>query len=250
MKRLYASLALAGMVSVPGLAAADGSPLTGNIGVTTDYIFRGVSQSQHEPAIQGGFDYTHASGLYVGTWLSNVSWVNTGGYKTNNSLEWDLYGGYRGSLPADVGYDVGVIHYEYPGNSVAGIATPDTTEAYAGLSWKILSLKYSYVVSDYFVGWTGAANAKTRGTDYIEAAINYDLGSGWGVLAHVGHQSVKHDDINRASYTDWKLGLSKDVGFGTVGLAYTDTDANTAAYTWGGKKVADGRLALSFTKSF
>lgn len=254
MKKLTYALALCGVASMSTSALADGNSLSGNIGIASDYLFRGISQSQHKPQISGGIDYAHASGLYVGTWLSNQAWVNAGGSETNSSLEMDLYGGYRGSLPADFGYDVGVIHYHYPGNRVDGYVSPNTTEAYVAGSWKFLSLKYSYTVSDYFVGWTGATTSdKTRGSNYIELNANYDLGSGWGVLGHVGHQKVKHDGDNHASYTDWKVGVSKDVGFGTVSLAYSDTDANKTAYTWDStnpKDVSRGVAVLSWSKSF
>lgn len=263
MKKLVSALVLTGLTTVSFSVLAEDAPassLTGNIGLTTDYVFRGVSQTQGGPAIQGGFDYSHASGLYVGTWASNVSWVSTddgagnGWFKDNNSMEIDLYGGYRGTV-GDVGYDVGIITYYYPGDQIpasAGATDPDTTEVYVGASWKFLSAKYSYTVSDRFVGWSTDKGGKTNGSYYIELNANYDLGNGWGVLGHVGYQDVKDNDD--ASYTDWKIGVSKDVGFGLVTLAYTDTDADKSMYTWTkgshSEKVADGRVFLSFTKSF
>lgn len=253
MKKLYASLILAGLVGVPSLAMAADSPhsFTANVGLATDYVFRGVSQTQNEPAIQGGVDYSHASGIYVGTWASNVEWVSTG-YKDNNSMEIDLYGGYKGSV-GDIGYDLGLITYYYPGDQIAAPATdPDTTEVYVGLGWKTVSLKYSHTVSDRFVGWSTAIGGKTKGSYYLDLSGTYDLGGGWGLLGHVGYQDVKGND--NASYTDWKVGVTKDVGFGTVSLAYTDTDADTATYTWTSgthaEKVADGRVVLSFLKTF
>jgi uncharacterized protein (TIGR02001 family) len=262
MKKFVPLLALSGLVSLPAVVAAaePASPhtLTGNIALTTDYVFRGVSQTQGEPAIQGGFDYSHASGVYVGTWASNVGWVSTndgGGsklYKDNNSMEIDLYGGYRGAV-GDIGYDVGIITYYYPGDQISAPATdPDTTEVYVGASWKFLSAKYSHTVSERFVGWSTSSGGKTRGSYYLELNGTYDLGGGWGVLGHLGYQDVKGNDD--ASYTDWKIGVTKDVGFGVVTLAYSDTDAETAPYTWisgtDSEKVADGRVFLSFAKTF
>jgi len=252
MKILAYALVLTGLVGAPTLALAADAPasphtLSANITLTSDYVFRGVSQTQNQPAIQGGVDYSHASGLYVGTWASNVDWVSLG-YKEDSSMEIDLYGGYKGAL-GDVGYDVGVITYYYPGDQIAGANDPDTTEVYLGASWKFLSAKYSYVVSDRFVGWgTSVGNGDTQGSYYVELNGNYDLGNGWGILGHVGYQDVKDNDD--ASYTDWKVGVSKNIGFGTVALAYTDTDANSVAYTWAGEKVADGRVFVSFSKSF
>jgi uncharacterized protein (TIGR02001 family) len=256
MKKLPCLLVLSGLISVPAFAAdaAPASPhtFTGNIGVTSDYIFRGISQTQHKPAVSGGVDYSHSSGLYAGTWLSNQSWVETGPYKTNSSLEWDLYGGYKGAV-SDIGYDVGVISYYYPGDrsgAGAGLPTPDTVEAYLGVSWKFLSLKYSHTVSDYFIGWGTDGSVKTKGSNYVELNATPDLGDGWGLIAHVGHQKVKN--VGVADYTDWKVGVTKDVGFGTVTAAYSDTDANTAPYTWGAspENVSKGMFAVSFSKSF
>ena len=102
MKKLLRALVLTGLVAAPTLAMAAEKPvsphsLSGNISLTSDYVFRGVSQTQNGPAIQGGIDYAHASGFYAGTWASNVDWVSLG-FKNNSSMEIDLYGGYKGSL--------------------------------------------------------------------------------------------------------------------------------------------------------
>jgi len=260
MKKLTSVLILAGLMSPQAFAAdAPASPHTVafNAGVTTDYIFRGISQSQHNPAVSAGVDYSHASGFYLGSWLSNVKWVQTGGttaigdaaYKNNNSLEIDIYGGYKGAV-GDIGYDLGAIRYYYPGDTVAGQVSPDTTEAYLGLSWKMLSLKYSHAISDYFIGWGTLGTTKTKGSNYLELNASHDLGNGWGLLGHVGQQKVKNMPL--ADYTDYKIGVTKDVGFGTVTLAYSDTDANAAGapYIWDGKDASKGVTALSFAKSF
>ena len=260
MKKLSYLLILSGLVSVSAIAADSPHTVSGNIAFTTDYLFRGVSQTQGGPALQGGFDYSHASGFYLGTWGSNVEWVSTGAapYKENSSFEIDLYGGYKGAM-GDVGYDIGLITYYYPGDQVAGSNDPDTTEVYLGASWKFLSAKYSYTVSDRFVGWgTSVGNNETKGSYYLELNANYPLQNGWSLLGHVGYQDVKDNDD--ASYTDWKIGVSKDIGYGVVTLAYSDTDVDygvagpAAAYTWGSagstEKVADSQVFLSFSKSF
>lgn len=251
MKKLVHSLVLSGLVAMPVVAmAAEESPFSGNITLTSDYLFRGVSQTTNKPAIQGGFDYAHASGFYVGTWASNVDWVEDGGFKDNNSMEIDLYGGYSASA-GESGYDVGLIHYYYPGSKNSGVPTPNTTEMYVSGSWKFLTLKYSHTLSKYFVGWKGNNGEKARGSGYLELGAEYDLGDGWGVSAHVGRQRVKN--YSDASYTDWNVGVSKDVGYGTIALMYSDTNAKNSEYTWGAngnKKVADGRFLLSFSKDF
>ena len=250
MKKLSCLLVLSGLISAPTMAAdAPASPhsLTGNIAFTTDYLFRGVSQTQNGPAIQGGFDYSHTSGVYLGTWASNVDWVSQG-YKDNNSMEIDLYGGFKGSM-GDIGYDVGLITYYYPGDKIAGVASPDTTEVYLAGSWKFLTLKYSHVLSSHFIGWVGTGGAKTSNSNYLELNAAYDMGEGWGLIGHLGHQKVKN--LSGADYTDWKIGVSKDIGYGVVTLAYSDTNADISNfYTLGGEEIADGRVFLSFSKSF
>lgn len=247
MKKLSYLLVLSGLVSVSAIAADSPHSIGFNVGVTSDYIFRGISQSQHDPALSGGVDYSHASGLYAGAWLSTQKWVDTG-LKTDSDFELDIYGGYKGAV-GDIGYDVGLIRYSYDGDMVAGAPTPNTTEVYLGGSWKMLSVKYSHTVSDYFVGW-GGGGTKTRGSNYLELNASHDLGDGWGLLGHIGHQKVKN--VSVADYTDWKVGVSKDVGFGAFTLAYSDTDANTPAYTWGTspEDVSKGVVSLSFSKSF
>jgi uncharacterized protein (TIGR02001 family) len=247
MKLKPLSLLVLAALGTPLAAQAEGSPFSFNIGATSDYIFRGVTQTQHNPAIQGGIDYTHASGFSLGTWASNVDWVDEGHYKDNSFLELDLYGGYRGSL-GPIGYDLGVIEYYYPGDSISGTASPDTTELYVSGSWEFLSLKYSHAVSSHFIGWVGSNGEDTRNSKYLELNANYDLGKGWGVLGHLGHQWV--NNLNSANYTDWKVGVTKDVGFGVVTLAYSDTSANDNWYTISGEKIANGRASVSFLKTF
>lgn len=260
MKKSLIALALVGAFAVPAFAEeAAPTPehtLTANVTLTSNYIFRGISQSQNGPAIQGGFDYSHSSGLYAGTWASNVGWVTRSDYsaKDNNSMEWDFYAGYKGTFADDFSYDLGAIEYYYPG-SKNGNPTADSTEVYASIGWKFITLKYNYAVSSHLFGWTDLTmTKKTRGSGYLDLSANYDLGNGWGVNGHVGHQDIKN--YGDASYTDWKLGATKDVGFGVVGLAYSGTDAKYDSaligtnYNWNGKNVGKDVLFASFTKTF
>jgi uncharacterized protein (TIGR02001 family) len=276
MNKKFIALALAGAFALPGVALAEeASPLTFNVGITSDYLFRGVSQTHGKPALQAGVDYAFSNGFYVGAWASTISWVKD--FLGSGSTEIDLYGGYKGAITADLGYDIGYIAYNYPGKGAAipgTLANPNTQEVYFGLSYKWLSAKYSYATSSHFIGWYGGENynQKTRGSDYLELNANYDMGSGWTLIGHVGHQKVKNSvttaAIENANYTDWKVGVSKDVGFGTVTLAYSDTTAKgscgnplpaagASAYCWGTDKnsqnyrdVAKGTAVLSFVKTF
>lgn len=217
-------LASLGVVSLAH-AAEPASPhsFTGNVTLASEYLYRGIAQTRGKPALQGGFDYAHASGLYAGLWGSNVSWISDGTAGASASLEIDVYGGYKGALGDDLGFDVGVLTYNYPGSGKpTGNAKPDTTELYGALSWKWLTLKYSHTTGSLF-GWTKPDGGKTKGSGYLELNANVDLGGGWGITGHIGHQKVK--GFSDASYTDVKIGVSKDLGFGTLGLAYSTTNA-------------------------
>jgi len=146
--KLLNSLMLAAL-AIPGVALAEEAlPISANVSMTTDYLFRGISQTGHDPAIQGGFDYAHASGFYVGVWGSNVGWIEDyQGYASGN-MEFDLYGGFRGGFADDFTYDLGAIQYYYPGTRAAAITNADTTELYAALGYKWVTAKYSYVASN------------------------------------------------------------------------------------------------------
>ena len=282
MRKSLLAAALAGAFSLP-VIAADAAPtpihtFSPNIGVVSDYLFRGVSQTHGSAALQGGIDYSHVSGLYAGVWASTITWVKDAYGK--GSTELDVYGGYKNSFAGgDWNYDVGVITYNYPGKGAAikgGNLNPNTAEVYGSIGYKWLSAKYSYVVSDGFIGWAGGPlfDQKTRGSDYLELNASYDIGDGWGLGAHVGHQKVKNFSnavFATADYTDWNLGVTKDAGFGVFGLTVSDTNSKgtcnsaggTNPYCWGNgnfvpgvgsttgfKDVSKSAVVLSFKKTF
>jgi uncharacterized protein (TIGR02001 family) len=104
---------------------------TGNAGVVSDYLFRGVEQTLSGDAqVFGGLDYAHDSGAYVGTWVSSLG---------GNAYETDLYGGFAGKTASGLGYDVGYIFYGYRDST-----TYNYSEVYAGLSYAGLSGKFFY----------------------------------------------------------------------------------------------------------
>lgn len=226
-------LALAASFSAPLLAdelATSEHSLTGNLGLFSSYRFRGVDQTFGKPALQGGIDYSHASGFYVGNWNSNVS---SGAGFPNGNLEMDFYGGYRTSF-GDIGLDVGAIYYYYPGSEAKMLGVGATSgavnnkEVYVGASWKFISLKYAYSFDDYFSlrGWdsTGTSTGKsTKGTSYFDLSATYDLGDGWGVNGHVGYLDLKNG--YKGDYTDWKVGVTKNIDGWVLGLSYIDTDS-------------------------
>lgn len=226
------SLALAAALSVlAGTAYADG--LSANVGLTTKYKYRGQDQSDVEksmiPAIQGGFDYA-ADGFYIGNWNSSIGFAH--------GTEVDVYGGYKGEV-AGMGYDVGFLTYYYPGTG----ATPlNTTEIYGGLSMGMFSAKYSHTVSSKYFGITDG-----QGTGYLDLAANWEFMPSLTLNLHAGYTAFSGGakDVGAVNYTDYKVGVTKDLGNGfSFSAAYVGADKDS---DWG--KVNKDRAILTLTKS-
>ncbi len=286
MKRsLIYTLVLAALSGPAALVAtsahAEDSPhtFTGNAAVVSDYRFRGISQTYKEPALQGGLDYSHSSGLYLGTWASTLSRLS---FPKGNGIELDLYGGYKWEVAKDTMLDVGVLHYYYSGASWSSLAGNgganqkfNNTEIYLGASYKWLSGKVSYAVTDYFgtnattagglteVGAVGGNTSNTipitrggsKGTTYTELNAAYPLSDKLTLNAHVGYLSLRH--YGELSYTDWKLGVTYDLNGWLLGASYIDTNANKGFYNVGKnnnstnfRKLGESTVVLSVSKTF
>lgn len=248
---LSVSLALCIPSVVSAAPPAPVHTFTGNVGVFSDYLFRGVTQTSNEMALQGGLDYAHASGFYVGTWGSNISWLSDTALYTRSSLELDVYGGYKGSFGGDFGYDVGAIYYYYPGKKLSGVNSADTLEVYGALSWKWLSAKLSYATTDYF------GYVKSDGSYYVDLSASYPIGdTGVTLLGHVGFLKVEGNpggvsNDSLFGYTDWKVGATYGLPQNfTIGAYYSDTDAEKASYTVNGDNWADSRVVAYIQKTF
>ena len=228
---------------------ASPNTFTGNTSLVSQYVFRGLAQTNGKPAVQAGYDYAHACGFYAGVWGSNISWfTDQVGYGSGNSaaLETDLYLGYKYTFLKDFTLDLGAIEYYYPGTYADTTGKPHTTEAYLGLSYKWASLKYSQALSNDFFGIADAKNTK-----YIDASANVPLPQGLTLALHAGRQGYSISS-ETYSYNDYKVGLSKEVlPTYTLGLAYTYANAKDAGYTNAfGKNLGGSRVALTFTKAF
>jgi uncharacterized protein (TIGR02001 family) len=209
-----------------------------NAAVTSDYRYRGLSQSRLDPAVQGGVDYVHnPTGLYVGTWLSSIKWTKDAGGSGN--VEWDIYGGKRGNLSADITYDVGGLYYFYPDNGLHPNA--NTFELYGQLGYGPAYVKYSHSLTNLF------GTADSKGSGYLDIGANVDVGGGFVLNLHAGHQEVRHNSA--ASYTDYKIGVTKDLGVCSVALAYVK--ANTSAYLSPSREnLGKSAALLSVSKTF
>ena len=236
MQQALLTTALLAILPVAGIAHAEQGPISANLSLSTDYAFRGVSQTDERPAIQGGFDYAHASGLYAGVWASNVSWLSDAG--ASNSLETNIYGGYAGEA-AGIGYDIGVLHYYYPDDfdrawrNDTGLDSPNTTEGYVGLSWSFLTFKYSYAFTELF------GLDDSDGSQYFDLAAAYEVADGLTLNAHFGRQRIV-GPVD--SYNDWKLGVTKALAGFNLGLHYVDTDESG--------DLAEERVVFSVSRSF
>lgn len=213
--RAVACALAAAVLAVAGQAQAE---TTGSVGVVSDYLFRGVTQTNEDPALQGGVTWKHESGFYAGAWGSSISWLSDADPAVSSSVELDGFLGYAGTFgESDFGYDVGANYYWYPGDYPAGFTDPDTLELYFGLTWKILSAKYWYSTTDLF-GIDGS-----DGSTNLDLALNYEFAPGWTVSPSVGRQWV--ENYSDLDYTFWKVGVTKafENGF-SVGAAYNDTN--------------------------
>lgn len=268
MRKSLMMAALLGTFAVPAAvmaeeaapAAEPASPHTFsyNIGLYSQYIFRGLTQTAENPALQGGVDYSHSSGFYLGSWGSNISWLQDGGLYQNSSLEIDLYGGFKNTIgETGVSYDVGVLQYWYPGSvnsgiGAAGFKRANTTELYGALGWKWFTAKVSAVVSD------GAfAVDDAQGTTYSELNFSYPFSdSGYTLLAHVGYQKFEgspqgFDNDKLYTYTDWKLGLTKSWTNGVnVGGYFTGSDTRSDGYTNDGENLGKDTVTVFVQKTF
>ncbi len=215
---ILAGLALCGTAFAQSAAPAPDYTLSYNAGVVTDYRFRGITQTRHQAAVQGGIDFAHSSGFYLGTWASTIKWIKDGG--GDAPVEIDFYGGYKGTAGA-ISYDVGALRYQYPGHDLP--TSPNTTELYGAVTYSMFTLKYSHAISDLF-GFDDSKNSY-----YLDLSATFDLGSGWSLTPHIGYQKVKN--YSDYSYTDYALTLGKDLGNGwSASGALIATNADKSLY--------------------
>ena len=256
MKKLNTNLTLAAaltlaMATLGGAAHAEDAPaaqpehvVAYNVALTSDYRYRGISQSARDPALQGGADYTHTpTGLYAGTWLSTIKWTKDS-FKSNGehgggNIEWDIYAGKRGEIVKDVSYDIGGLGYVYPSNGLT--PTPNTFELYGQLGYGPAYVKYSHSTTNLF----GVSDSKNSG--YLDIGVNYDVYQGYTLNLHAGHQKVRHH--SDLSYNDYKIGVTKDFGIATVALAAVRADVPTR-FGDNPKDMAKTGAVLTVSKTF
>jgi uncharacterized protein (TIGR02001 family) len=235
-------VALAAVAAAAIAPAAAQAQVAYNVGLFSDYRYRGISQSRLKPALQGGVDYT-AGAFYVGAWGSTIKWVKDAGGDAN--VEIDIYGGYKGEFTKGFGYDAGVLTYVYPKNKLSTSA--NTTEIYGALTYGPATLKYSHVVSK---GLFGAPDSKNG--YYLDLSAGFELTDGWMLTPHVGHQRYKGPFSGIASYWDYSLTASKDFKGLVPSLAVVGNSKAKDAYytTANGKNLAKTTVVLGVKYNF
>lgn len=241
MKLSLSLLALAlSAAALPAFADEPVDPLSFNVGVVSEYRYRGISQSRLKPALQGGLDYAAPSGFYIGAWASTIKWIKDAGGDAD--VEIDVYGGYKTEVAPGLTMDVGLLQYYYPSHKLG--VSPNTLEVYGALSYGPVTAKYSHSTTNLF----GFADSKN--SSYFDVSANFDLGSGMTLTPHVGHQTVKRNAA--ASYTDYSLTLAKDFSGLVVSGAIIGTDADKSAYASpvNGKFMGKTMLVVGLKKTF
>jgi len=236
MKKLLTALLILAGVSV---AQAE---VTTNMGAVSDYRFRGISQTQNAPAVQGGIDYTNANGFYAGNWNSSVS---SQMYTNGAGLESDLYAGYKTEV-AGITIDVGSYNYIYPRAAATDGTKFDTNEAYVGAAYGPVAVKVSQSLGDYF----GVANS--RGSRYFQADLAYPIAPKWTVNVHAGRTDVANSSA--LDYTDYNIGATYDLSGWAISAKYYMNSALGSgvlgANTIAGQDLTKNTVVFSASKTF
>ena len=231
-----------------------------NLGVTSDYRYRGISQSGLKPALQGGLDYANKNGVYLGAWASTIKWIKDDGRIAgvdagSSPVELDLYGGYKFEAAKDLTLDFGALQYVYTGNkynAIANSSNANTLELYGAVTYGIFTAKYSRSQGSLFGVGPSQGPTNSKGSGYLDLSATIDLGNGYSVVPHAGNQGVRNN--GNFAYTDYSLTLNKDFDGTVLSAAVVGTNTkNTAGYAYAtpeGKNRGKGALVVSLKKNF
>lgn len=230
------SAALLSPFAAQAATEAFDAEISANVGFVSEYSFRGIAQSDEGPAVQGGFDITHGSGLYAGIWGSNVDF-NDGDEAT---VEVDVYAGYSGSVN-DFSYDIGAIYYAYPG--------ADSSLDYDFFEGA-LALGYDFGIfsTSASVNYSPEYFAESGDAVYYALAVDVPVADTFTLSGHVGRQTI---DDNAAfgvpDYTDWSVGLGYNLSGFDLSLQYVDTNLDEPTECADG---CDSRVIFGISRSF
>jgi len=246
MKWLITFLFACTAMLISNMVIAGDSPheFSANIALTTDYMYRGVTQTSQGPAISGGFDYGHESGVYVGIWASSLEF-GLGDDDTN--LEIDYYGGIAGELSMGISWDVGGLYYQYPNTDADAAGNFDFFEGYGNLGYT-----FGGVPLEPTIGFGFAYSPDFFGEDddsiYLTGSLDLSLPGGFGLSFLVGNLDVDGGNTTGPAgfdYTHYVVGLNKSLSIFDLDISYYDADSDCTAFTGAENKCE----ALVFTIS-
>ena len=238
--RCNLALVLAVLVN-PAFAENSEHEFSANVGLFSDYLYRGITQTLEGPAIQGGFDYSHTStGFYAGVWASNVD------FGADANIEIDYYGGIAGSFSNGVSWDIGGLYYQYAGSDDE--PEEDFAEAYVSLGYTFSDVSYEPSVG---VGVNYSPDFFGEDGDgvYVYGSLDLSLPHDFGLSFYVGYQDVEGDQTSGPAgfdYVHYSVGLSRS--FGPVDLGVSWNDANDDCD--GGSNEACRAVVFSISSSF
>lgn len=264
------NFALAALLSTCAIGAHAREPassphqLTGTATLVSDYIFRGLTQTWHEPAVQASVDYAHASGVFASVWASTISDKVVAG----SHAEIDLVLGYKGAINEQWSYGAGLISVFYPGgnwNKMRWGDRPnqsyDFTEANAFIGYRWLSVKYSHALTDLlgFNEKTGFSGS-TKHSGYLEINADIPVGDTGLVLGlHAGRQDFRATAGGmNPDFNDYRVSLSKTFGGGWIAAVQVSKNSNTAFFNGSRSNLNENetrdigkrRVAVSLTRTF
>lgn len=229
------------MAAAPAALAEDEASgpfsFSGTVTLVSDYVFRGISQTQGDPAIQGSFDVGHESGLYASVWASNVDFDDA----TDTNLEVDFYAGFANELES-FSYDVAVLYYTYPDTSGADY---DYVEIKLGGAFAVgtATISGAFYYSPEFFAETGDA-------EYLTAGVSLPITDWLTADANIGYQWIDDNaTFGSDDYLDWNIGLTASVEGFDLGVRYTDNDAETVLGADLPNDIADGRVIFSISRA-
>lgn len=253
----------AALVLTVGVAQAEEAPetpaLTGNIGIVSNYLSRGISLTQGGPALQGGVDYNHPSGLYVSLWGSSVS---NAAYNNSAGMELDVIAGVRQKW-GDWDVEASLVTYNFPRAYVNGTdVSYNTQEIKLGVGRSGVNAAVSYALNNYWFGMYGTDalgnRLSTRGATYVELNWNPELSDGLVLNLHAGREWLPN--MRSYNFSDFKVGVTKDLGSlgmpgWTTSLAAVHNTGDTSLWVFQdadgrAKRVVGTALQLTLNKSF
>ena len=234
MQQHWKDLAAGLVLATLGAPAAYGE-VSANVALTSDYVWRGVSQTDENPALQAGAEYAHAIGVYVGVWGSNVDFAEDVDDPARIELDYSV--GWRGETEAGLGWDLSLLRYTYP----------KSTEDF---DYNEVTLSLSYEMFTFEVDYSNDTFATGTDTFYYNVGVSHEIPDFFEISASIGYSDLNQEITGEGapdSYVDWRIGVAQELLGLDFDLSYYDTNGK-GEELYG--DLAGARLVLTVSKSF